>query len=285
MLRLALPNKGALCQPALDLLAKAGFGALDNPKETLKARCEDKRIEILFIRAQDIPTYVSSTAAFAGITGQDMVQEKGQPVREMLDLEFGACEVMLAVPEESGVSTVRELDGKRIATKLPNVARAYLEKNGVSATIIELSGATEIAPCAGMADAIIDQVDTGRTLKAQRLKPITTLLRSSARLIASSKLDQEAEQVLSELALALEGVQKARGLRYLVVNAPSDRILEEVVKVLPSMESPTVLKLAKPGEWAIQSVVGERELAQVVSKVRQAGGRDILVMGLERVLA
>ncbi|MFA5929746.1 MAG: ATP phosphoribosyltransferase [Candidatus Micrarchaeia archaeon] len=284
LVRIALPNKGVLCQPALDMLAKAGFASLDRPTDTLCARCEDARVEYLFVRAQDVPKYVESGAVYAGITGLDMLEETGSKERHVLELGFGECEIALAVPEASAAKSVKDLAGGRIATKLPNTARAYLRQNGVDATLLELSGATEIAPGAKLADAVIDHVQTGRTLRANRLRKIAIIASSSAFLVARRKKEEQAEEVLQELELSLSGVKRARGLKYLVLNAPSDRALKRILQVLPSMESPTLLRLAKKGEWAVQTVVESRRLASVVRKAKLAGGKDLLVMPLEKVI-
>lgn len=283
-IRIAIPNKGVLCQPALSMLAKAGFAALDSPQDTLCARCEDERVKYLFVRAQDVPKYVDSGAAYAGITGLDMLAETGSAARQVLELGFGECEIALAVPEASKAKSVRDLDGKRIATKLPNTARAYLRQKGVNAELLELSGATEIAPAANLADAVIDHVQTGRTLRANRLRKIGTLSSSSAFLAASQKMNAGQEELLQEIVLSLEGVKRARSLKYLVLNAPSDKKLQEILRVLPSMESPTLMRLAKKGEWAIQTVVEARQLPSVVRRVKLAGGCDMLVMPLEKVM-
>ena len=285
VLRIALPNKGVLCQPALDMLAKAGFASLDKPADTLCARCEDGRVEYLFVRAQDVPKYVESKAAYAGITGSDMLAETGSRERQVLELGFGQCDIALAVPEASKAKSVKDLEGRRIATKLPNTARAYLRQNRVNAELLELSGATEIAPGAKLADAVIDHVQTGRTLAANRLRKIDTIASSSACLVASRKKEKRAEEVLQEMELSLAGVKRARGLKYLVLNAPSDKALKKILQVLPSMESPTLLRLAKEGEWAVQTVVESRQLPSVVRKVKLAGGKDMLVMPLEKVIA
>jgi len=284
VIRIALPNKGVLCQPALDMLAKAGFASLDKPTDTLCARCEDARVEYLFVRAQDVPKYVESGAAYAGITGLDMLSETSCKERQVLDLGFGECAIALAVPEASHAKSVKDLAGKRIATKLPNTARAYLRKNGVKAELLELSGATEIAPGAKLADAVIDHVQTGRTLAANRLRKIGIIASSSAYLVASRKKEKEAEEVLQELGLSLAGVKNARGLKYLLLNVPSEKALNAVLKVLPSMESPTVLKLAKQGEWNVHTVIKSSQLATVARKVKLAGGKDLLVMPLEKVI-
>lgn len=284
-IRIAIPNKGALCQPALEMLKKAGFAALDSPQDTLTGRCESERVEYLFVRAQDVSKYVDSGACYAGITGLDMLAEYSSAARRVMDLQFGGCEIVLAVPEGIKAAKIEDLAGKKIATKLPNTAKAYLKAKAVNAEVVELSGATEIAPAAGVADAIIDHMQTGRTLKANRLKKIGTIAKSSAWLIASPKLEKRNEETLEELTLSLAGVMRAEGLKYLVLNAPSDEALKKVVAVLPSMESPTVLKLAKEGEWAVQTVVLASQVAQVVRKVKLAGGKDILVMPLEKVIA
>ncbi|MFA6907608.1 MAG: ATP phosphoribosyltransferase [Candidatus Micrarchaeia archaeon] len=283
-IRIAIPNKGVLCQPALSMLAKAGFAALDSPQDTLCARCEDERVKYLFVRAQDVPKYVDSGAAYAGITGSDMLAETGSAARQVLELGFGECEIALAVPEASKAKSVRDLAGKRIATKLPNIARAYLRQKGVDAALLELSGATEIAPAANLADAVIDHVQTGRTLRANRLRKIGTLSSSSAFLAASQKKNAAQEEIMQEIVLSLEGVKRARSLKYLVLNAPSDEKLQKILRVLPSMESPTLMRLAKKGEWAIQTVVEARQLPSVVRRVKLAGGCDMLVMPLEKVM-
>jgi len=283
-IRIALPNKGVLCQPALSMLAKAGFAALDSPQDTLCARCEDERVKYLFVRAQDVPKYVDSGAAYAGITGSDMLEETGSRARQVLELGFGGCEIALAVPEDSKAKEVGDLEGKRIATKLPNIARAYLRRKGVDATLLELSGATEIAPAANLADAVIDHVQTGRTLRANRLRKIGTLSSSSAFLAASRKKDAANEEMMQEIVLSLQGVKRARSLKYLVLNAPSDEKLQRILRVLPSMESPTLMRLAKKGEWGIQTVVEARQLPSVVRRVKLAGGCDMLVMPLEKVM-
>ncbi len=283
-MRIAIPNKGALCQPALEMLKKAGFAALDSPEDRLGARCEDPRVEYLFVRAQDVTKYVDSGAVYSGITGLDMLLENGSDARKILELGFGECDVALAVPEESTIKSGKGLAGKRIATKLPNIAAEYLRKNRVEAELLELSGATEISPSAGLVDAIIDQVQTGRTLKANQLKKVETIARSSAWIIATTKVETETEEVLQEIYLSLMGAKKAKGLKYLVLNAPSDRALKKVLAVLPSMESPTVLKLAKKGEWAVQTVVKEKQLATLVRAIKLAGGKDLLVMSLDKVI-
>ncbi|MCX6769309.1 MAG: ATP phosphoribosyltransferase [Candidatus Micrarchaeota archaeon] len=284
-IRIAIPNKGVLCQPALEMLKKAGFAALDSPQDTLCARCEDERVEYLFVRAQDVPRYVDSGAACAGITGSDMLEETGSSARRVLDLGFGRCEIALAVPEASEIKSVESLEGKRIATKLPATARKYLKMSGVKAEILELSGATEIAPAASLAEAVIDHVQTGRTLRANRLRKVATISESSAFLVMSGKKCLESEEeIVQELCLLLEGVNKAKRLKYLVLNAPSDKALQKILRVLPSMESPTLMRLAKEGEWAVQTVIEARQLPSVVRKVKLAGGKDMLVMPLEKVI-
>jgi len=245
IIRIAMPNKGVLCQPALSLLARAGFAALDSPQDTLCARCEDGRVKYLFVRAQDVPKYVDSGAVYAGITGSDMLDETGSGARRVLDLGFGQCEIALAVPEASKAKSVRDLAGKRIATKLPATARKYLKAAGVKAELLSLSGATEIAPAANLADAVIDHVQTGRTLRANRLRKIGTLSSSSAFLAAARKREGAKEELLQEILLSLEGVLRARSLKYLVLNAPSDEKLQAILRVFPQWKAPRSCGLRK----------------------------------------
>ena len=284
MMRVAIPNKGALNGPAMQMLKDAGFAVLDSPDATLRARCEDGRVEYLFVRAQDVTRYVENGAAYAGITGRDMLLESSSTARRVMDLGFGRCEIALAVPEGSGIRSAKDLSGKKIATKLSMISSSYLSRNGVDAELVLLYGAVEIAPSAGLADAIIDQVQTGRTLKANRMKKVEKITDSSAWLVATGRKEKGSEQILEEIAISLAGVIKAKNLKYVAINAPSKKARDQIIGVLPSMESPTVLKLAKSEEWAVQTVVETSQLATVIRKVKSAGGKDILVMSLDKAI-
>ncbi|MDO8339187.1 MAG: ATP phosphoribosyltransferase [Candidatus Burarchaeum sp.] len=280
--RLVIPNKGVLYEPTLRLLESAGVSVGRNGNGGLFSKSKDGKLSILFARAQDVPLYVETGAADAGITGEDMVYEKGKRVKVVSNLGYGKCRVSIAVPKSSRITSVSQLAGKRIATKLPNIAREYFEKEGLKVELLELAGATELAPNIGLADAIVDHVSTGATLEANNLRELSTILESEACLISRPEAAKKPE--LQELQIAFEGVLRAKSSRYLMLNAASDEILRNVLSCLPSMESPTVLKLARAGEYAVHSVVKAEELGVLVPKLKRAGAKDILVLAMERVI-
>lgn len=277
-MKLAIPNKGRLLQPTLDALARAGVRIRNSEERKLYGKTSNPNIQLLYARASDIPKYVEAGISDAGITGRDLVEEENADVLVLSTLSFGECRVVLAAPDD-----FKQLrNGIRIATKLPNLTKNYLKKKGISAEIIELSGAVELAPYLGIADAIVDHVSTGTTLAVNKLKEIETILASSACLIANR--NAKSQEQMEELVLSLESITTAEKKRYVMANVTSEEILRRVLKVMPCMESPTVLNLAKPGEYAVHSVVDESELMAALLKLKKAGAKDILVFEMGRVI-
>ena len=268
MVRIAIPNKGRLYKKTIELLERVGIKIPENGRK-LCVSTNIKNIKIVFARALDIPWYVESGAADVGITGEDMIAESGATVEKLLDLNFGKCRIVLA--SQNGKKD-------RIATKLPNIAKKYFPDG----KIILLDGSCEVAPKLGIADAIIDQVSTGDTLRVNNLKIDDVLFESSVYLIGNKNSD---EKEVEELRLGLEGVLTAEEKRYVMLNVTSEEALENVVKVIPCMESPTVLKLAKPGQYSIHTVIDVQELMPAIRKIKEAGGKDILVMNMSRVVS
>ena len=274
--RLAIPNKGRLYAPSVELLSKIGID-VPGGRELFVGR---DGIEILLARAEDIPKYVETGAADLGITGEDLIIEKNAKVAKLLTFNYGRCSIVLAGKEGATLSSLR---GKRIATKLPNIAKRYIARKKLGAKLVVLRGAVEAAPALGVADAIIDHVSTGRTLAAHKLKVIDKIMDSAACLIANKEA-QKNNPLVEEIKLSLEGVVRAEGLRYIMVNAPSERALKRIVKVIPGLESPTVLELAKKGTFAVHAVVESKRIARVIRELKKAGGKDILVLRMERVI-
>ena len=268
MIKIAMPNKGRLYQKTIELLERAGIKVPENGRK-LYVRTNIEELSVIFARAQDIPWYVASEAADVGITGEDMIRESGAEVEKLLKLNFGSCTIALA--SESGKRN-------RIATKLPNIARKLFPDS----TIISMGGSCEVAPKLGIADAIVDQVSSGDTLTANNLRIDQVLFESFVYLIGNKKSIQKKE--VEELKLGFQGVLTAEEKRYIMFNVTSDQDLEAAVKVTPAMESPTVLKLAKAGCYSIHSVVDVKELMPALRKIKQAGGKDILVLDMSRVL-
>ena len=283
-MRIAIPNKGRLCEPTIELLERAGIRVVDTNGRRLYGKTNYESISILFARAQDIPRYVESGAADAGITGLDMIKEKNADVEVVTKLNMGQCKVVLAVPEKSRIRTLNQLKGSKIATALVNVTKQYLEDKGIKAQVVELSGAVELAPYLGIADGIIDQLSTGTSLAVNNLRIVDTLFESTACFIANKSSLASMRQEIEEVKFSFEGLITAEEKRYVMANVTSDETLKKVVAVMPAMESPTVLKLAKDGEYAVHSVVDEKDLMSTVRKLKNAGAKDILVFGMGRVI-
>lgn len=286
MLRIALPNKGRLSEQALDVFEKAGLEAQFPADRALMASLGEE-FQAIFVRAQDIPEFVADGAADLGVTGADLVQESGREVEELLDLRFGRCRLAVAVRDESPVQDASEVEpGTRVATSFPRVTAEFFRELGVSVEVTQVSGAAEMTPHLGVADAVVDLVSSGSTLKVHRLREVGTVLRSSARLVAQPGVpeDPERSQAVQDLVAALESVLEAKRRRYLMANVPRDR-LDEVRQVLPGISGPTIIDIMDEGRWvAAHAVVHEREVYRTISGLKALGAQGILVTRIERLL-
>ncbi|MFP9192276.1 ATP phosphoribosyltransferase [Natronosalvus vescus] len=283
-MRIAVPNKGRLHDPTIDLLERAGLHLENGAARKLYADTVDPEVTILFARAADIPEYIADGAADIGITGLDQMREANvESVDELLDLAFGRCRLVLAAPEDGDIDTVDALEGKTVATEFPNVTRAFFAEHGLSPTIVEVTGATELTPHVEMADAIVDITSTGTTLKMNRLAIIEEVLASSVRLFAHEDVREEPK--VQEIKTALSSVLAADGKRYLMMNVPRDR-LEDVRDVIPGMGGPTIMDIANGGgeKVAVHAVVDERDVFETITEVKTAGASDILVTEIERLV-
>lgn len=281
-MRIAVPNKGRLHDPAVDLLDRAGLQVVDGADRKLYADTVDPDITLLFARAADIPEYVSDGAADMGITGFDQVQEADRDnIESLLDLGFGRCRLVVAAPDDGPVETVADLAGRTIATEFPTVTKQFLTNHEVEADVVEVSGATELTPHVDMADAIVDITSTGTTLRMNRLSEIAEVLRSTVRLIGRS--DVVGEPKVEEVRTALGSVIAADGKRYLMLNAPAER-LDAVKDVIPGLGGPTVMDIAGDETVAVHAVVDEDDVFSVITDLKAVGASDILVTEIERLV-
>ncbi|MWV41615.1 ATP phosphoribosyltransferase [Natrialba sp. INN-245] len=282
-MRIAVPNKGRLHEPTIDLLERAGLHLENGADRKLYADTVDPDVSVLFARAADIPEYVADGAADLGITGLDQVHEaRVDDVEELLDLEFGRCRLVLAAPEDGNIEGVADLAGKTVATEFPNVTADFFADTGVSPDIVEVTGATELTPHVEMADAIVDITSTGTTLKMNRLAVVDEVLSSSVRLFG--RADVVDDPKVREVRTALSSVKQAEGKRYLMMNVPEER-LEAVRDVIPGMGGPTVMDVANGGgKVAVHAVVDERDVFETITEVKKAGASDILVTEIERLV-
>ncbi|MFC4439823.1 MULTISPECIES: ATP phosphoribosyltransferase [Natrialbaceae] len=286
-MRIAVPNKGRLHEPTIDLLERAGLHLENGAERKLYADTVDPDVSVLFARAADIPEYVADGAAEMGITGYDQVREaRVDTVSELLDLEFGRCRLVLAAPEDGDIDGVEDLAGKTVATEFPNVTRDFFADTGVDPNVVEVSGATELTPHVEMADAIVDITSTGTTLKMNQLAVVEEVLSSSVRLFAREDVVDDPK--VREVRTALSSVISADGKRYLMMNVPEDR-LEEVREVIPGLGGPTVMDIADDGNGddemlAVHVVVDERDVFETITEVKKAGASGILVTEIERLV-
>ncbi|MDT8357121.1 MAG: ATP phosphoribosyltransferase [Methanomicrobiaceae archaeon] len=284
VLRLAVPSKGRISQPVLELLEKSGLHMSNGKDRRLIAKTCDPHVEILYARPIDIPAYVANGAADLGITGQDMVRERRADVLELLDLGIGRARMVLAVPEEADITTINDLEGARIATEFPVITGEYFGEKGIGVSIVPVSGACEATPYLGIADAIVDLTSSGTTLETNRLEVLDEILASSTVLIANRTAYREMSGKLEEILVALESVIRARGQCYLMMNIQRDA-LEEVKGLLPGLSGPTVMEVAsRENLVAVHAVVGEERVYQLINLLKRAGARDILVIPIERMI-
>ena len=282
MLRIAVQSKGRLHDETMTLLEESGI-KLSKAKRTLLLSAVDFPVEVLFLRDDDIPQSVANGVADVGIVGENEYVEKGNEAELIKRLGFSKCRLSLAIPKDADYQGVKWFDGKTIATSYPLILKNFLEDQGVSAEMHEISGSVEIAPGIGLADAIFDIVSSGSTLVSNRLKEVEVVMKSEALLIANKDLPVEKRVVLDELLFRFAAIQEAAGKKYVLLNAPKEQ-LSEITKLLPGMKSPTVTHLADEGWVSVQSVITEKHFWEVIGKLKSLGAEGILVIPIEKMI-
>lgn len=285
MLRIALPNKGRLAEDARELFSDAGLDIRRRGDRVLTASLGGL-FEAIFVRAQDIPEFVADRIADAGITGADLVEEAARDVETLADLGFGRCRLVVAATDASAIDSVEGIaEGARVATSFPKLAGRFFAARGCRVDIVPVSGAVEIAPHLGIADVIVDLVSTGSTLRVNGLHEVTTILESSARVIAvKDGTPPDACRALDELVAALQSVLRARDQRYLMANVKRSR-LDEVRGVLPGLNGPTIVDILNDGEHvAVHAVVPAASIYTVVARLKAFEAEGILVTRIERLM-
>jgi ATP phosphoribosyltransferase len=271
-------------EETLELLRDVGLRVPRQTDRTLIATTNGGKYQVLFARAADIPEFVEIGAADVGVTGLDLIEETGCKVEKLLDLKYGHCKLVVAAPEHSGISSIAKVPtGARIATAFPNLTRRYFESKKKKVTVVPVTGATEITPAIGVADLITDLTQTGSTLKQNHLIELDTILQSWAVYIAGPSAKGEARQHAEDLVHAFESVENALRKRYLMANIP-EKQLQDVVKLIPGLKSPTVMSLAEKGMVAVHAVVDEDHINSLVPQLKKAGATGILVLPIERMV-
>jgi ATP phosphoribosyltransferase len=271
-LRIGIPSKGRLAEAAAQLLIEAGL-AFKRQERSLFARVRDMPIEITFLRTDDIPVLCGEGAIDLGITGGDLVEEAGVALDSRLTLGIGSCRLAMCVPDDSNVKSPKQLDGRRIATSFPNITRAYLKKHGVSGHIVELTGSVEVMIALDVADAIVDLVETGSTLAANRLSVLDELGRYESALVQNPSTKHAA--LCDRVVRRLEGVVIARSYSLLEYNVPQAK-LADAERITPGFESPTVNKLEEEGWFAVRAMVKRKEVIEIMERLEVLGASAIL---------
>jgi ATP phosphoribosyltransferase len=284
-IKIAVPSKGRISDPSIDMLEKAGLGLKDNTNRKLFSKTYNKDIDVMFARASDIPEFVADGVVDMGITGFDLIEESASDVEILLDLNFGHTKLVLASPEDSDINYIDDLRSDMIiASEFPNLTKKYLKKNNLDLKIVKLSGSTEVAPFIGVSDLITDLTSTGTTLKMNHLKVIDEILESSIKLIANKNSYLNKKTLIDAVSTSISGVIDAFGKKLLMMNVRNDD-LDNVKKVMPAMTGPTISEvLSKEKTVAIQAVVDEDEVFELVNDLKNAGAKDILVVPIERII-
>ena len=281
-LKLAIQKSGRLHDDSIRLLKECGID-ISNGVNKLKAEASNFPIEVYFLRDDDIPQYVEDAVADIGFVGENVVYEKKKRVEVIDKLGFGKCRLSIAVRKNEGYDDVQFLSGKKIATSYPVILGDFLKAKGVAAEIHEISGSVEIAPGIGLADAICDLVSSGSTLFMNGLKETETILQSQAVLVKNKNLSPAKQQLLNRLLFRIQSVKKARNNKYILLNAPNDK-LTEIISLLPGMKSPTVLPLAEAGWSSVHSVLNENDFWDIIEQLKAAGAQGILVVPIEKMI-
>jgi ATP phosphoribosyltransferase len=282
-LKIAIQKEGRLSEKSLQLIQESGIRHNQDSKRKLISLGENFPIEILYLRDDDIPQYVSDAVADIGIVGENEVIEKGKKVDIIERLGFARCRMSLAIPQSEEYSGKSYFNGKRIATSYPRILQQFLDANSINAEIHEISGSVEIAPGIGLADAIFDIVSTGSTLISNRLKEVEIVLNSEAVLIGSPGLIPAKKEILDRLIFRFQAVRRSKNNKYILLNAPNEN-LDKIVKLLPGMKSPTIMPLYEKGWSSMHSVVNENDFWQIIEKLKEYGAQGILVLPIEKMI-
>ena len=283
--KMAVPNKGRLHDRTIELLLKSGLDLGEDWGRRLYVTAKNQDIEILFVRAQDIPRFIAIGSVDLGITGQDQIADSGFVLKEVLELEFGHCRLSVAVPEQSNIRTVDDIkDGCRVATSFPNVTKRFFDSKGKNVEIVNVSGAAEIMPYIGVSDIIVDLVSSGATLKTNRLMEIETLVTSQAVMVTSEKAMEANSTKIMDIVNSVKSVIDAENKKYLMADVPVSQ-LPEIDKLFPGLAGPTVMNISGRTDMvAIHVVVDSNTIFDSVNKLQKLGAKGILTLPIERLV-
>ena len=280
--KIAIQKSGRLNEDSLQILKDCGI-SIDNGKDKLKADARNFPLEVLYLRNGDIPQYLRDGVVDAAIIGENLLFEKAKDLVVVEKLGFSKCRVSMAIPKDSEYRSIKDFEGKKIATSYPNTVMEFLQSRGVNAELHIINGSVEIAPNIGLADAICDIVSSGSTLFKNNLKEVDVILKSEAVLTIAPSLSEEKKAILEKLQFRIKSVLRARESRYVLLNAPNEK-LEQIISIVPGMKSPTVLPLAEEGWSSIHTVINKDTFWEVIDELKEAGAEGILVCPIEKMV-
>lgn len=281
-LKIAIQKSGRLNEDSMKILKDVGI-AIDNGKDQLKASAKNFPLEVFYLRNGDIPQYLKDGVVDVAIIGENVLVEKGQEISIVEKLGFSSCKVSVAIPKGKNYNSIKDLEGKRIATSYPKTVNQFLKDNNVNANLHIINGSVEIAPNIGLADAIVDIVSSGSTLFKNNLKEVEVILKSEAVLAVSPQISSENQVILNKLQFRLQSVLKARNSRYVLLNAPNNKV-DDIINILPGMKSPTVLPLAEEGWSSLHSVINKNDFWEIIDELKANGAEGILVCPIENMV-
>lgn len=282
MLRIAVQSKGRLFDDTMNLLAEADIKVCTS-KRTLLVQSVNFPIEVLYLRDDDIPQSVASGVADVGIVGENEFLEKEENAQIISRLGFSKCRLSLAIPKEYKYNGLEWFNGRRIATSYPNILDKFLKKNGITAEIHVITGSVEICPGIGLADGIFDIVSSGSTLISNNLREVEVVMESEALLIGNWNMDDDKHAILNEMLFRIEAVRSATDKKYVMMNAPKDRI-KDITAVLPGIKSPTIIPLADENWCSIHTVLDENRFWEIIGRLKELGAQGILVTPIEKMI-
>lgn len=284
MIRIAVQSKGRLNEDTMNLLAEAGI-KVGSSKRTLLVESSNFPIEVLYLRDDDIPQTVADGVADLGIVGENEFVERGFEANIIKRLGFSKCRLSLAIPKSIDYKGLEWFNGKKIATSYPEILRSFSKEKGLNIDIHVIQGSVEIAPGIALADGIFDIVSSGSTLVSNNLKEVEVVMKSEALLIGNKNLENDPDKkaILDELLFRIDAVRTAEDKKYVLMNAPSDKVAE-ITKVLPGIKSPTVMPLATEGWSSIHTVLDEKRFWEIIGQLKQLGAEGILVLPIEKMI-
>lgn len=283
-LKLAVQKEGRLAGETLDFLRRSGL-EFETSERRLFSLCRNFPLEILYVRDDDIPDYVASGTVDLGVLGQNIINEEKPKIKKLLDLSYGFCSLIIAVPKESNITKISDLAGKTIVTTYPKSTKHFFKENKIPVEVVRISGSVEIAPALGVGQAVADLASTGSTLALNDLKMLTPIYESQAVLVANEKSVSKngKKALLAKLMLRFRGVLAAKNYKYVVMNAPEE-ILPKLKEVVPGLKSPTISPLAKKGWLSVRTVVEEEVFWETIENLKKAGAEGIVVLPIEKMI-